>query len=212
MIWLLVHILPRSSFLPDQPGKPRILLLLRRSRLLKSTPNFSSFAGSRGGAVHPWPAGAAEGRRGGPGSGSAGPRAAPRSAAPRRQRAQPRRRGALQGAGPARGRGAGAGRLGSAAVRMQHHAPQGLRLLRKSRPCLIASCALIEMTSLAFFFFSLFLSPPSVSSWVGGGGKRSVASPPRLYLCMNLDPMHKRGATAAPPQGHKARHLPAVLP
>lgn len=132
MIWLLVHILPRSSFLPDQPGKPRILILLRRSRLLKSTPNFSSFAGSRGGAVHPWPAGAAEGRWGGPGSGSgsgsAGPRAAPRSAAPRRQRAQPRRRGALQGAGPAAGtgrRGRSAGQRGSpyAAPRSSGAAP-----------------------------------------------------------------------------------------
>lgn len=39
-----------------------------------------------------------------------------------------------------------------------------------------------------------------------------MASPPRLYLCMNLDPIHRRGSMAAPPQGHQARHLPPVLP
>lgn len=81
MIWLLVHILPRSSFLPDQPGKPRILLLLLgRSRGPKSPPNFSSFSGSRGRAAHPRPAGATEGRRGGPGA--AGPRAGSAAPAP----------------------------------------------------------------------------------------------------------------------------------
>lgn len=114
MIWLLVHILPRSSFLPDQPGKPHILLLLRRSRRPESPPNFSSFAGSRGGAAHPRPPGAAEGRCAAEGR----PRClrAPRSFAPHRQRARPRRRGALQGAGPAAGPGGAAAGVCSTAL------------------------------------------------------------------------------------------------
>lgn len=117
MIWLLVHILPRSSFLPDQPGKPRLRVLLRRSRGPKSPPNFSSFAGSRGGAEHPRPPRAAEGRWGGPGA--AGPRAEPRSAA---QRPTGSECGGGGGAelskvpGRRRGQGAAGGRPGSAAV------------------------------------------------------------------------------------------------
>lgn len=66
-----------------------------------------------------------------------------------------------------------------------------------------------DLTGIFFFFLNF---SPSFSSWVGGGGERSVASPPQLYLCMNLDPMHGRGASTAPPQGHKARRLPPVLP
>lgn len=146
MIWLLVHILPRSSFLRDQPAKPRILLLLRRSGGPKVAPQ----------TFLPSPAAWAERRiRGRRGCREAAGRPRPRAANAQRARERARRRrGALQGAGPAAGTGTGrrrrpAGQRGG----MQHRAAQGLRLLQKSRPWLIASCALIEMTSQGFFFF-----------------------------------------------------------